>query len=128
METCGHTQWFVLEHLLPYLDHILFDLKHMDDELHRIHTGAGNGLILSNLRRLAALNAPLTVRVPLIPGFNASAESVEPLPNLCPACMARCKALTCCRITPWAKPNTRRWAASIFGKRMTALPMRKSRL
>jgi pyruvate formate lyase activating enzyme len=76
METCGHTQWFVLEHLLPYLDHVLFDLKHVDDELHRIYTGAGNDLILSNLRRLAALKAPLTIRVPLIPGFNASAESV----------------------------------------------------
>jgi pyruvate formate lyase activating enzyme len=25
---------------------------------------------------MAALNAPLTIRVPLIPGFNASAESV----------------------------------------------------
>ncbi len=76
LETCGHTQWFVLEQLLPYLDHILFDLKHVDGELHRVYTGMGNGLILSNLRRLAALNAPLTVRVPLIPGFNASAESM----------------------------------------------------
>ncbi len=76
METCGHTQWFVLEQLLPYLDHILFDLKHVDGEHHRVYTGVGNGLILSNLRRLAALNAPLTIRVPLIPGFNASAEGV----------------------------------------------------
>jgi pyruvate formate lyase activating enzyme len=76
METCGHTQWFVLEQLLPYLDHILFDLKHIDGELHRRYTGVGNDLILSNLRRLAALDAPLTIRVPLIPGFNASAESV----------------------------------------------------
>jgi pyruvate formate lyase activating enzyme len=76
METCGHTQWFVLEQLLPYLDHILFDLKHVDDELHRVYTGVGNDLILSNLRRLAALDAPLAIRVPLIPGFNASAESV----------------------------------------------------
>jgi pyruvate formate lyase activating enzyme len=66
----------VLEQLLPYLDHILFDLKHVNGELHRVYTGIGNGLILSNLRHLAALNAPLTIRVPLIPGFNASTESV----------------------------------------------------
>lgn len=77
METCGHTHWPVLEPLLPYLDHILFDLKHMDSEVHRRYTGVGNELILSNLRRLAALRAPLTIRVPLIPGYNATPENMR---------------------------------------------------
>jgi pyruvate formate lyase activating enzyme len=77
METCGHTHWAVLEQLLPYLDHVLYDLKHVDNELHRRHTGVGNELILSNLRRLAALRVPLTIRVPLIPGCNASPESMR---------------------------------------------------
>jgi pyruvate formate lyase activating enzyme len=77
METCGHTRWAVLERLLPYLDDILFDLKHVDSAVHLAFTGLGNELILSNLRHLAALGAPVTVRVPLIPGFNASPESVR---------------------------------------------------
>lgn len=77
METCGHTRWAILECLLPYLDDILYDFKHMDSETHRAFTGLGNDLILSNLRRLVALNAPVTIRVPLIPGFNASAETVQ---------------------------------------------------
>lgn len=77
IETCGHTQWTVLERLLPYLDDILYDLKHVDSDLHRMFTGLGNDLILSNLRRLAAQDAPLTVRVPLIPGFNASSDSIR---------------------------------------------------
>jgi len=72
IETCGHTPWRVLERLLPYLDVILFDVKHLDSETHRAFTGVGNELILSNLRKLATLNAPVTVRVPLIPGFNAT--------------------------------------------------------
>jgi pyruvate formate lyase activating enzyme len=76
LETCGHTHWSVLARLLPYLDDILYDLKHVDGDLHRAYTGLGNELILSNLARLAALDAPVTVRVPLIPGFNASAEDV----------------------------------------------------
>lgn len=77
IETCGHTRWAVFERLLPYLDNILFDLKHTDSEIHRAFTGLGNELILANLRQLAALGAPVTVRVPLIPGFNASASSIQ---------------------------------------------------
>nr|HMQ54718.1 radical SAM protein [Anaerolineae bacterium] len=76
-ETCGHTRWSVLARLLPYLDHLLYDLKHVDSELHRQHTGLGNELILANLRRLVASQAPVTIRVPLIPGFNATVESMQ---------------------------------------------------
>lgn len=77
LETCGQTRWEVLAGLLPYLDDILYDLKHLDSEIHRAFTGQSNELILANLRRLAAVGAPVTVRVPLIPGFNASVESVQ---------------------------------------------------
>ena len=76
METCGHTRWKVFDRLLPYLDHVLFDLKHMDPEVHRKWTGLDNEVILSNLRRMAEVNAPVTVRVPLIPEFNADPESI----------------------------------------------------
>lgn len=77
IETCGHTRWSVWERLLPYLDDILYDVKHVDSALHQQHTGMGNELILANLRQLAAVGAPLTIRVPLIPGFNADIESVR---------------------------------------------------
>lgn len=77
IESCGHTQWSVWERLLPYLDTILYDVKHMDDETHRAFTGAGNELILANLRRLANRGAAITIRVPLIPGFNAEATSLR---------------------------------------------------
>ncbi len=62
METCGHTRWEVFEWLLPHLDLILFDLKHMDAAVHREWTGTGNEAILSNLRRMAELKAPVSVR------------------------------------------------------------------
>lgn len=77
LETSGHTQWSVFERLLPHLDLLLYDLKHVDSELHRRHTGLDNALILANLRRIADLPAPkLIVRVPVIPGFNADAASL----------------------------------------------------
>jgi pyruvate formate lyase activating enzyme len=76
LETCGQTRWTVFERLLPFLDLILYDLKHVDSATHRQFTGFGNELILDNLRRLAAAHAPLVVRVPLIPGFNADPTSL----------------------------------------------------
>jgi len=77
IETCGHTRWSVFERLLPYLDNILFDVKHIDDHLHQTFTGTSNTLILANLQRLAAFKAPVTIRVPLIPGFNATAPGIQ---------------------------------------------------
>ena len=75
METCGHAPWAALARLWPLLDDMLYDLKHLDDALHRQHTGVSNGLILDNLRRLAGAGAPITLRIPLIPGFNATASA-----------------------------------------------------
>ncbi len=77
IETCGYAQRTVFKSLLPYLDHILYDLKHVDAERHRIYTGVDNKLILSNLRHLLDLQAPLTIRIPLIPGFNADAKHIR---------------------------------------------------
>jgi pyruvate formate lyase activating enzyme len=77
IETTGNAPWDVLETLLPYLDLWLYDVKHLDSKTHREYTGLGNELILSNLRKLAALGAPIVVRVPLIPGFNMTQENVR---------------------------------------------------
>jgi pyruvate formate lyase activating enzyme len=77
METCGHAPWAVFERLGPHLDHMLYDVKHINPEIHQRFTGVRNDLILANLRQLAVRHAPVTIRVPLIPGFNASAESLH---------------------------------------------------
>ncbi len=76
IETSGAAPWEALEALLPHLDMVLFDLKQMDSAIHRTYTGAGNEQTLSNLRQAAARGAALTVRVPLIPGFNATVEAI----------------------------------------------------
>jgi pyruvate formate lyase activating enzyme len=67
----------VFERLLPFLDNILFDVKHVDNVAHQSFTGFSNHLILSNLRRLAELGASITIRVPLIPGFNATPAGIQ---------------------------------------------------
>jgi pyruvate formate lyase activating enzyme len=77
IETCGKTSWRVLKKLSPVTDLFLYDLKHPDPKLHRKYTGASNKLILSNLRRLVQGGAEVTVRVPLIPGFNDGRDLVR---------------------------------------------------
>lgn len=77
LETSGHTRWRVFERLLPHLDLVLFDVKHIDPEVHRRWIGVDNEVILANLRHMAGINAPLAIRVPLIPGFNADRTSLS---------------------------------------------------
>lgn len=77
LETTGNAPWETFEAVSPYVGQWRFELKHVESRAHHEWTGVGNELILSNLRRLAALGAPVRVRVPLIPGVNASEESLR---------------------------------------------------
>lgn len=43
-EGCAETETYL--NLVPYIDHILMDIKHMDPEKHRLFTGVSNELIL----------------------------------------------------------------------------------
>ena len=74
LDTCGHVPWQVFERSQPVCDTYLFDLKHMDSDMHRKGTGQGNELILSNLKKLSEAGARIQIRIPLIPGFNDSEE------------------------------------------------------
>lgn len=78
LETEGHAAWPVLEKMLPYVDIILYDIKHMDSEKHRKYTGVGNELILENLKKLAACGAPpIILRTPIVPGYTDARENIE---------------------------------------------------
>ena len=70
LETTGQGQWSAFAAVLEHVDLVLFDLKQMDAGAHRAATGVGNALPLANLRRLAAANMPVIIRLPLIPGYN----------------------------------------------------------
>ena len=79
LDTCGMAPWPLLERVLPYVDMVLFDVKHMDGDIHKNATRAGNGPILANARKLAARGVPVLIRVPLIPGFNDTDENLSAL-------------------------------------------------
>ena len=69
----------VLERMLPHLNLILLDIKHMDSKAHQELTGVPNEPILRNARHLGEINFPVLIRVPLIPEFNDTQENAENL-------------------------------------------------
>lgn len=60
-----------------FTDAFYVDLKHMDSDAHRRGTGFGNELILRNIHLLCSIHSDVTLRIPLIPGFNTSAENLK---------------------------------------------------
>ena len=76
VETAGHVPWEDIEGILPRLDLLYFDLKHIDSEAHRRFTGVSLDLILANLRKAAECFENLVVRIPVVPGVNATQETM----------------------------------------------------
>lgn len=70
LQTNLYAPWEVYETLLPYIDYLMCDLKHLDTEEHRRWTGQGNETILANLLRLNQAGVRYVVRTPVIPGVN----------------------------------------------------------
>lgn len=77
VDTCGYTVSEQAFNVLTEADLLLFDLKGMDTELHVKNTGKSNKPILTNLKRLDALNIPVIIRLPLIPGYTDSDDTIE---------------------------------------------------
>ncbi len=62
------------------VSHILFDLKSIDNQIHKKYMGAGNELIIQNLRMLAGDKRTadkLIMRMPLIRGVNDSDDVIR---------------------------------------------------
>jgi pyruvate formate lyase activating enzyme len=60
----------VVQRIAEHTDLFLCDLKHADSAAHRTITGAGNELILDNIRGLVSAGRSVIIRVPVIPGVN----------------------------------------------------------
>ena len=79
IETCGMVDPEVLKEAGPYLNYVLFDIKHMNPDVHKEHTGMSNERILENFRMLVETcpDLPITARTPVIPGFNDHGPDVR---------------------------------------------------
>ena len=77
IDTCGLVPEARLRAALENCDMVLYDLKLADDKRHKEWTGAGNEVILSNLRIVTDLYRRLWVRTPVIPGATDDGENIR---------------------------------------------------
>jgi pyruvate formate lyase activating enzyme len=77
IDTSGYGRESDLPLLASRADLFYYDLKLMDPDAHRRHTGMGNAPILRNLELLSELGVSLVVRVPLVPGVTDTDDNLE---------------------------------------------------
>lgn len=81
INTCVETSMYcssdILEKFYPYTDLFFTDIKNMDSAVHKKWSGAGNELILENIRQTAQAGKKLVVRIPVIPQINDSDENMR---------------------------------------------------
>jgi pyruvate formate lyase activating enzyme len=74
VETSGFAPAEVFTEVSGLTDFLLFDIKHYDEKRHVEGTGVDNALILSNLKSALDSRAVVLPRIPVIPGYNNSAD------------------------------------------------------
>lgn len=80
IDTCGQVDSAPGLAVLRQADLVLFDIKGLNPEAHRNHTGVSNQTILRNLDRLEAWEKDVIIRYPVIPNHNQSeAEEIARL-------------------------------------------------
>ena len=77
VETALHCPREHMEAVFEFTDLVIADIKHMDPVKHKEYTGAGNELVLGNLKRAAEIGKKLVVRTPVIPGYNGDEENIR---------------------------------------------------
>ena len=77
IETTGYAPIDVLARILPVVDTVLMDIKHIDSRKHQEFTGVPNERILQNARYIAEHANELIIRVPVIPTFNDAPEEIR---------------------------------------------------
>ena len=76
VETCGFVDTEILLRASRDVDLYLFDLKAIDNEIHRKFTGVPNDVILTNLKQLSKIHDHVIIRFPVIPGVNDDEDAV----------------------------------------------------
>jgi pyruvate formate lyase activating enzyme len=77
LDTAGDVTWCRFEEVLPFIDLILYDIKLVANDKHRLFTGRDNDLILANAQLLAQQNVPMHIRLVMVPGINDSPEEIR---------------------------------------------------
>lgn len=105
VDTCGFAPEDVLLEVAKHTDLFLFDLKFINDKLHREYTGVSNALILENLATLGRVHEEIWVRVPLIPGVNDAPVELEQMATF----VSQIPAVRQVRLLPYHRIGLPKW-------------------
>ncbi len=88
VETSAYVDRDVLLKMLPLINWLFMDIKHIDPEKHMTATGVDNELILKNVKAVTSStwNGRLIIRNTIIPGFNDSETHIMILSDFMRAC------------------------------------------
>lgn len=77
IDTCGYAPYENFKRILPYVNTFLYDIKAIDNEVHKRFVGVDNSLILENLEKLSEDQGRNYIRIPTIKGVNADDMSMQ---------------------------------------------------
>ncbi len=81
IETCGYTEKSLFK-ISEYVDFWLYDIKLLDDGMHKKYTGVPNEKILENLKYLDSIGASVILRCPIIPEINMTKRHFSAIAEL----------------------------------------------
>ncbi|WED25246.1 glycyl-radical enzyme activating protein [Vibrio sp. DW001] len=81
IESSLYSNWNQIEKLLPYTDLFISDIKLMDRNRHKKHTGVDNQKILNNLKQLSKTDKEVILRIPVIPTVNDDVDNINATAN-----------------------------------------------
>lgn len=71
VDTCGFVQKESLDKVMPYTDVFLYDIKAIDENVHKKCTGCSNEIIIKNLKYLDDSGKNIEIRIPYVPEYNS---------------------------------------------------------
>lgn len=82
IETSGYCDSETFKKVIESVDLVYFDIKLINDSLHKKYTGISNDLILKNFKILQDSNTKYIVRTPLISGITDTKENIDAIKKL----------------------------------------------
>lgn len=82
VQTSGFAAPGVFAQVVRNTDYMLFDLKIIDEQAHKYHTGQSNQPILQNFEALVQSGLEFVPRVPLIPGVTDTEQNLTAIARL----------------------------------------------
>jgi pyruvate formate lyase activating enzyme len=77
IDTSGYALTCDILKIISNVDLFLYDIKHMDNDVHLKLTGVSNKLILKNLKIISSFGKKVWIRIPILPGLNDDLSNIE---------------------------------------------------